>query len=112
MKLNLKTKLAAWLVKCAEHLDPHSKLYSPYTNTIEAVHFPVQTKSIEQVCAQISYSHKFLDCATEQFEKDCVLPEIADRIADSLLAHGYIKVERIDNHRDIQWNAKLHVVQM
>ena len=112
MKLNLKTKLAAWLVKCAEHLDPHSKLYSPFSNVVDPIQISSQSHTIERMCVQINYSHKFLDCATEQFESDYVLPEIANKIAKELLKQGYIKVERFDNSHDRQWNAQLYVAKM
>lgn len=72
----------------------------------------MQTKSIERICAQINYSHKFLDCTTEQFEREFVLPEIAMKIADGLLSQGYIAVERNDDCYTRQWNAKLYVVKM
>lgn len=112
MRIKLKTKIAKWLVKCAKHIDPNSQPYSPDSNVTECIHLSMQTKSVEKICAQINYSHIFSDCPIEQFEKNYVLPEIADKIAEGLLSQGYIEVERTDDTHGCQWNATLYVVKL
>lgn len=110
--LNIRTKLATLLSKCARRIDPQGYQHCPILNAPEPIQFTVHTKSIERIMAQVKYSREYLEEAPEQLERDCIFPEIAEKIANKLLECGYIKIERIDTPREHQWIAKLHVVEI
>lgn len=110
--LNIRTKLAMWLSKCARRIDPQGYQHYPLPNTPEPILFSPQVKSVERIMAQISYSRTHLNKAPEQFEENYILPEIAEKIADELLECGFVKVEPIDTPYERQWIATLYVVKV
>lgn len=116
MKTNLKTKFAAWLVKCAQRIDPQSNLYNPSLPPLqEGYMLSLQTKSVERIA--VKYEMPVDDDENEEgLKMQHVFSGIATAMANELLKSGHIKMTKsIDSSyypRIIQWVGTLHVVKI
>lgn len=108
---NLKTKLAAWLAKCAMHLDSRLRYNLAVMPPVEPVMLQYQTTRIETLTANLQYRvHPYDDL--KEFEEHYVYPQLLKSFVNTLIKSEFVEVRRSVHHGEAEWLAKLHVVKM
>lgn len=112
MRINLKTKIADWLRKCAYRLDHKAANNFPYQLPAVTPYIcDCQVGHVDTLSAMIKY-RLHLGESLQQAEKQYIYPELSKLIVERLMKSGYMTIIRSCEGVDWSWVAELNVVKM